>query len=304
MRRAARTLAAAACVALWGAPPVFAWLTEGHRRVGVAAVEAAGPELPAFFLAGAATVGHAAVDPDLWKNRELTELRAGEEPSHYLDGERLPPGELPPTRTAYLSWIGTLGLELADVGTLPYSVIEGTQRLALCFAEHRRWPDNPHIRSKCLVYAGWLAHYAGDLVQPLHTTIHHDGWALPGGGSPLVGFHLQIDALLERSPYDPSSALAGLAPARFEDLRAGVLAELDASHALVDRVYRLQPLFEKGRAAWAEPEVAAFACDRYGAATLFLARLFRTAWAMSAEVELQGWLQRESDALEPVRPRP
>ena len=300
--RTALSLASIA-LAIAAARPASAWLLEGHRRVGVAAVEAAGPELPVFFRAGAATVGHVAIDPDLWKNQAMAELRASEEPSHYLDWERLPAAELPSTRTAFFAWLGALGLDLTDVGSLPYSVIEGTQRLTLCFAEHRRWPESPQIQSKCLVYAGWLAHYAADLAQPLHTTIHHDGWALPGGSSPLVGFHYRIDALLERSPYDPASALPGLAPAPFDELRAGVLAELAASHALVDRVYRLEPLLRAADGGWSDPEVVAFACDRFGAATLFLARLYETAWKMSAEVELRKGLVRETGALEPLAPR-
>lgn len=298
---ARRALAALALLSA-GASPASAWLTEGHRRIGVAAVEAAATDLPVFFVAGAATVGHVAVDPDVWKNRGTPELRYGEEPSHYVDLEALPPGELPRTRMEYLAWLAASGKGLPQVGSLPYSVIEGTERLALCFAEHRRWPDNPHVRTKCLVYAGWLAHYAADLVQPLHTTIHHDGWALPSGSSPLLGFHVRVDALIERAPYDPVAALEDLRPAPFADLRAGVLAELESSHALVDRVYRLETFLPPHLPDWAAPEVAAFACERYRASVGFLARLLLTAWESSESLHLPPSLQRESGALERAGP--
>jgi len=281
--------------------PAFAWLTEGHRRIGVAAVEAAAPALPPFFVAGAATVGHVAVDPDIWKNAGTPELRAGEEPSHYLDSEALPPGELPRTRVEFLAWLAASGRSLPEAGSLPYSVIEGTERLALCFAEHRLWPENPHVRTKCLVYAGWLAHYAADLAQPLHTTIHHDGWALPNGTSPLVGFHKRIDALVERAPIDVDGALAGLTAEPFDDLRVAVLAELAASRALVDRTYRLEPLLSGPKPDWAHPEVAAFACDRYRESVGFLARLLVTAWESSKSLKVLPDVLRESGALE--RPR-
>jgi len=277
---------------------------EGHRRIGTAAAGAAGAALPEFFAEGAATVGHVAVDPDVWKNAGTAALRTGEEPSHYLDWERLPPGALPATRPEFLAWISDLGLRLPSVGTLPYSVIEGTERLALCFAEHRRWPDASDVTAKCLVYAGWLAHYAADLVQPLHTTIHHDGWALPGGETPLQGFHVEIDKLIERAPYDPVAALAGLEVEPFADLRAGVLEELAASHALVDRVYRLEGLFLAGGRAWEEPEAVAFACERYRESVRFLARLYRTAWEMSARLKLPEALERVREASAPPPSRP
>lgn len=300
-RRAAAALAAAS---LLGSLPAAAWYMEGHRRIGAAAAAAAGTALPEFFAAGAATVGHVAVDPDVWKNPGTAALRAGEEPSHYLDWERLPPGDLPGTRMAFVARLASLGIDLAGVGTLPYSVLEGTERLALCFAEHRRWPDAPDVRAKCLVYAGWLAHYAADLVQPLHTTIHHDGWALPGGASPLQGFHVEIDKLIERAPYDPVAALEGLEVEPFADPREGVIRELEASHALVDRVYRLEGSFLASERAWEEPEAVAFACERYRESVRFVARLYRTAWEMSARLKLPEALERVREAPEPPPSRP
>ena len=62
-----------------------------------------------------------------------------------------------------------------EASTLPYSIAEWTQRLTIAFAEHRNDPENPHVRAKCLVFAGILSHYAADLHMPLHTSIHWDG---------------------------------------------------------------------------------------------------------------------------------
>jgi len=288
-------------LALAGTAPAAAWLTPGHRMVTLAAVGALPAEFPAFFRAGAESVAHLSVDPDLQRNRDTPELKVREDPEHYFDLERLGGRPLPPTRAELFWTMAEIGRGPADFGFLPYAVIEGTQRLALCFAEHRRWPGNPIVREKCLVYAGLLGHYAADLQQPLHTTIHHDGWALPDGGSPLTGIHRRVDALFERVAFDREAAVAGLAPAPFADLRQSVLDELAASHARLDEAYRLEPLLASA-AGLADPAVAAFTCERYRAAALFLARLFATAWEQSARLELPGWLLRESDALEPVRP--
>ncbi len=64
---------------------------------------------------------------------------------------------------------------------------EWTFRLTITLAEYRRWPDNPAIRAKCLVYAGILAHCAEDVRTPLHATIHRDGTANENGNSPVLG---------------------------------------------------------------------------------------------------------------------
>jgi hypothetical protein len=294
----------AALLALATAYPAAGWHTIGHGLAASAAVRALPEGMPAFFRAGGSAVAHSAADPDLAKSRspEIQTLRAGEEPEHYLDWERLAGRALPANRVEHAALLAALGRRAAEVGAVTLAVEEGTQRLALCFAEHRRWPDNPHVRAKCLVDAGRLAHYAGDLAQPLHTTVHHDGWALPDGLSPFTGIHARVDALLEKARFDRELAVAGLAPTPFPDLRAGIAAELAASHARIDAVYRLEPelLAEGGGAG--DPEVQGFACERYRATALFIARLFATAWETSERIELPGWLWRESFALEPARP--
>ncbi len=303
MRRPRIPLAAILLLGLLAPAPGGAWLTPGHRRLTLAAVERLGGDLPLFLRAGAATVAHLSVDPDLYRNPGTPELRRREEVEHYLDVERLGGRPLPSRRVDLDQLRLSSGFSPAELGYLPYAVIEGTERLSICLAEHRRWPGNPHVRAKCLVFAGLLAHYGADLAQPLHTTIHHDGWALPDGRSPLTGFHRRVDALFERVDFDDEATLAGLDVRPFEDLFAGVTAELAASHARLDATYRLEPLLESAH-GHRHPEVVAFTCERYRAAALFLARLFATAWEKSASIELPDWLHRESDRLEPVRTAP
>jgi len=289
--RAAGLAASAIALLLAASRPASAWLTAGHSRVAIDAVGLLGPAIPAFFRDGAALVGHVAVDPDVWKLRELPELADREGPEHYLDRELLEGRELPPTRSAAVRLMRELGREPSQVGFLPWAVVEGAERLAICLAEYRRWPDDPSIRAKCLVYAGWLAHYAGDLEQPLHTTMHHDGWALPTGDSPYVGIHRQVDALFERARFDPARAVAAIAPEHVEDLWKTVQDEFATSHALVDATYALAPALAAAD-GMANERVVAFTCERYGATARFLATLFAWAWERSATLELPGWDQR------------
>lgn len=277
--------AAAGLLAPAAAP---AWLVEGHRRVAVAAVESLPAEVPAFFRDGAGTIGRLAEDPDVWKSRATPHLRDGESPEHFLDVERLRGEPYPEYRSEALRRIGDLDLGIAEVGLLPWAIVEETERLTLAFAELRRWPADEAARVQALAVAGRLAHYGADLVEPLHTTIHHDGWALPDDSTPRAGLHFRVDGLLENVEIALEPALE--APV-FPDPVAAVRAEFAASHALVDRTYAIERrLREPGGAR--DPEVVAFTCERYRAGVRFVAGLMRTAWEASAGVELPDWLGR------------
>ena len=305
---------AAFVVTAASATPAAAWFTVGHAKVARAAVRALPPSVPRFFRDGAFGVGEAAVDPDLFKDRTLPALRTAEEPAHFLDWELIPGLALPADRWAYTAQLHELELEPAKVGILPYSLIEATQRLTLAFAEHRRNPDNRYIQEKAIVYAGWLAHYAGDLEQPLHTSVHHDGRALPDGSSPHTGIHQRVDGLFERVPFDEAALTRGLPVRAFPDAWAAIQSELAASHALVDRVYELEaellaafppppPAAPAGGtspvtappsspAPAISPAIATFTGERYRATATFLASLYLTAWEQSAAIQLPSWLER------------
>ena len=283
-------------------PAADAWLTEGHRRVAADAVRALPAEVPSFFRAGALAVGHSAADPDTWKLRATPELRDGEGPEHYLDWELLEGRALPRLRSEYWALLAEIGLEPASAGYLPYSMVEGWQRLVVAFAEHRAWPDNRHVKAKTLVFAGWLAHYAADACQPLHTSIHHDGRALPDHSSPRTGIHHLVDGLFEQAPFDRAAARLGVVPTAFEDIRHAVLAGLTESHALVDRVYALEQGVRQGAEGHFPPEVVAFARERYRTTLEFLASLFLSAWRESAVLEIPDWFGREGTRSAPTAP--
>jgi hypothetical protein len=294
MRRRARSasLAALTLIAvLAGVSPANAWFSRGHARIATAAAQTLPASVPGFFRDGAATIGEAAVDPDLWKSDARPALLAVEDPQHFLNWELLQGASLPADRRAYQALLIGKRLDDARGGMLPYAVLEGMQRLTVAFAEHRRWPQRADIQQKALVYAGWLAHYAGDVEQPLHTTMHHDGRTRPDGTSPQTGIHQLVDALLERSPGSATALEHGIAPRVFLDPWAAIQGELAESHALVDRVYQLEPQL---RAPSPSRAVVAFAAERYRAATGFVASLFLTAWKQSANAQLPGWLERPS----------
>ena len=295
-------------VLLLAAAPAWGWWADGHGVLTRAAVRATPEMLPAFFREGADLVAHCAYDPDVIKLRDVPGLRRTEEPEHYLDKELLGERPLPPQRYDFLRLCAELRLDPHRVGTLPYAVAEGTERLAVAFAEHLKWPRDRFIQQKCLVYAGIVAHYAQDLCQPLHTTIHFDGRARPDGTSPRSGIHERVDALIERLALTPADLGREQRVEPLADPFAGIVAELGRSHALVDRVYELEnelpPRDVAASASW-RPSAAirAFGTERARASVRFTAQLYLTAWQKSASIRLPDWLDRTRLLAPPARSR-
>lgn len=275
--------------------PARAWWPEGHSVIAEGAALALPVDVPAWFREGGALVGHLAQDPDVAKNPGAPLLRNAEEPEHFLDLELLKGKPLPANRHLFLKLCAAEGVDPKDVGTLPYSVAEGAERLTVAFAEHRKWPLNASIRTKCLVYAGLLAHYSGDLCMPLHTTIHYNGRALPDGRSPRTGIHEKVDSLIERVGLTPADLAADQKVEPLPKLLPGVLEEIERSRALIDRTYELEPQLPPSSGEWKpSPEILAFTRERGRAATRFTAALYLTAWRNSASIKLPTWLKRDA----------
>lgn len=284
------------------AGPARAWHGEGHELAARAALTALPKDsMPAFFPAGGAAVTHASREPDAFlRPIAPADLSNAEMPEHHFDIEFLDSNAPPSRRYDFLALCYAKKIDPRKAGTLPYAVTEWTHRLAVALAEHRRWPHNPYIQQKCLLYAGILSHYAADLCQPLHTTIHYDGRAGKDGNSPRSGIHLKMDALLGKLSVDANRPPAGVTAAPFGDLMAAVLAEIAASHALVDRVYELEKALPPYDAPLeADSPAAALAAERLRACARFTASLYLTAWKESQQIRLPEWHKREPAATAP-----
>jgi hypothetical protein len=82
-------------------------------------------------------------------------------------------------------------------------------------------------------------------------------------------------------------ALTGVFPA--------VVAELGRSHALVDRVYELEPklpaVADRFQKLGVAPELQEFEQERFRTAVGFIATLYLTAWEKSAQVAVPDWVK-------------
>jgi hypothetical protein len=281
-------------VSLMGRGGVRAWTGEGHVAATALAVSLARDGMPSFLGEGAGTICHCSVDPDVFKfQADCNALYDTEYPDHFFDLECFTATTLPRDRASFTSWCLSHHQWFSRVGTVPYAVTEATYRLAVALAEYRRWPQDPAIRAKCLVYAGLLSHYSEDMVMPLHATVDYDGRSSGSGDSPHTGIHIKVDALLAKVTPADSAGIdpTGLVP--FQDVLAACLAQIRESHGQVDRVYSLEKdLPDVNDPVAGGSKVEAFSRERLQVCARFTARLFLTAWDKSRSVEVPVWHSR------------
>ncbi len=287
-------IAAPLALLLVAACPAFAWHETEHTAIARRALDVLPESVPAFFRNDPGQIAHCSIDPDVIKVRDLSQIRTTEYSDHFLDWEKVDQAELPAIRYEFIALCYRKKQDPMKVGLLPYAAMEWAQRLTVAFAEHRRWPDNPYIRNKCLVYAGVLAHYLGDLHQPLHTTIHWDGRAKADGSSPRTGIHLKVDGLLRKLDVPNDKITAGLEARAYPKLRTAMWQRFAETFEQVDRVYELADHLPAHDQPITDPAVRHFALQRLRAATEFTASVYWTAWEDSANTDLPDWLDRRA----------
>lgn len=259
------------------------WWSGGHETVAEAAAARLPDELPAFYRNGGKHLAHFAVDPDRWKNREMTFLRREEEGNHFLDLEDLDDKKLPAThRYDALKMIYTdLKKEPNKVGMLPYAIMESYEKLTVAFYDHRKAPTNTSVPMKCLVYGGTLAHYTGDAAMPLHTTRDYDGRNQPDKSVKQKGIHNKVDGFPEKNKITPEEVCRGLEAKKITDVWAHVNAFITESHTHVEKCYEFDAAgaFDKPT-----PESRAFILARVRAGAQLTLDLWYTAWLRSEKL--------------------
>jgi len=268
--------------------PAEGWWGDGHGILTEGAVLALPEEVPVFFREGGSIAANVVFDPDLFKNRGVATLDHAEHGEHYFDLEYLQGKAIPAKRYDFIALCQELELDPERVGLAPYAITEWTERLAVAFAEHRKWPDNEAVQQKCLVYAGFIAHYAEDICQPLHATVHFNGKKQADGTVVGKGIHEQVDSSVERLGFMASDLAAGQEVVAFDSLMGSVVAQIEESNGLVDGVYALMGKWEDESNA----QVQRLAKDRARRAVRFTASLYLTAWRKSEGIRLPGWLER------------
>jgi len=278
----------------------LAWGVEGHTYVNHLAARKIAGMVPRFLSRASDRIVYAGLEPDRnWRSTSEPFLKNAQEPDHFIDMERLEGlGELPVGRYEFYRRLyerraaSGHGHELLpeNVGLQPYITMEIYERLKAAFRDYRglkkgRQPTRA-VEQNIVFYAGWLGHYVADGAQPLHTTIHYNGWVgpNPNGYSTSDKVHWDFEsAFVARNVREQDFAARVGRPVRLAHPFLDYLKFLKESHGLVERFYQIEKT--GGFAGGGSPAALEFTRERLAAATQMLINLWYTAWLESGEAQ-------------------
>ncbi len=296
--------AAFALLVVLAPAPAFAWGAEGHRMIGELAMRGLPASVPAFLRtpAAASQVGYLAPEPDRIRGAGLVQDRE-HDPGHFVDayddGSVMggpPLKALPPTREEFDTALRTARESQYKAGYLPYEIIGGYEllrknialwrlavagaRFAPTAAERRRYAaDRPRREARVLESIGLWSHFVGDGSQPLHASIHYNGWGdFPNPeGFTLERIHTPFETIYVNAHVSQGMVRAAMPAARdcACAINERVAGYLTASFEQVLPLYRL----EKGGAFRAATgEGITFATAQVARAASELRDLIAMAW--------------------------
>ncbi len=296
--------------------PAHAWGPDGHRMISRLAAQYLPTDVPAFLRDARAltTMEYLGPEPDRWRSRAEPELAAEQAPDHFLDEEYADLAGAPCAKgAAGCSATGTLlpkgrydyiraldavqkvhpELPLAPdkVGMQPWQVEEVWERLKSDMRDYRQLVathgDTGPVETVILFEAGWLSHYVADGAQPLHATIHYNGWVgkeNPNGYTTEHGIHSQFESVFVAANVKPAEVAPFVAESRPQvigDEWTQYLDYLHRSNALVEKTYQLEKM--GGFKDAGTPEAKTFTEERLAAGAVELRDLIYSAWVHSAD---------------------
>jgi hypothetical protein len=204
--------------------PARAWDSATHRAIARLAVEALPPSpLKTTLAQNESALELHAVEPDTVLKEEYGEA---EKRRHYIDVEYFgndPWPRLNPDINAMRRRFGSHTLDRA--GTLPWTIESVSNDLESAW----RQGDCADV----IRLSGYLAHYIGDASQPLHSTMHYDGYEGDRG------VHARVEAAVDHS-------LGTLEPAASREVRieeindvwSPAIAEIRDANGLIGELIR------------------------------------------------------------------
>ncbi len=296
--------------------PAWGWGRDGHEMINKLAAEYLPADVPAFLHNpnGLDVLGYLGPEPDRWRNRAEDELSSTQAPDHFLDMEWAELAAapcttgssgcgangtmLPKKRYDYIRALAAaqarhpeLPLQPDKVGTQPWQVEEIWERLKSDMRDYRRLAatdgDLAPVRTILLFEAGWLGHYVADGSQPLHTTIHYNGWVgatNPNGYTKEHKIHSQFETVYVTANVkssDVAPLVAAAKPVVIDDEWRQYMEYLHHANSLVEATYRLEKAGGFSEAGTAEGK--SFTTERLAAGAIELRNLIYSAWVHSAD---------------------
>lgn len=280
-----------------------AWGGTAHAVIDRAAIEAIPDDGPVFLRRHAAYIAASASLPDSWRGASENFSKIEEDPNHGWFREQFAfVRPIPRSRYEFILALYRHHERIKDsdpataartnvrwTGTLPYAAIEAYDRMVVCMRQIRKaqaeGASTAFPEQHCAFQAIRLGHYIGDGGQPLHDSIHSDGWI---GDNP-QGYtrDRSIHGRFESQFVDGMGlSVADIAPRigapghRSGDMFDAVLAYLNEAGDQVETVYQLEK--RDGFADFADPDVRALIYERTAAAAAMLRDMVCRAWTESA----------------------
>jgi hypothetical protein len=274
-----------------------AWDYEGHRIVNQLALAGLPADFPAFVRTPAAAerIAFLAGEPDRWRNNGDLPIKHFNGLDHYINWDQLAAAGLDPATVSPLRYEFTLQFAAGRAahadklpaivaeknadhvqewpGFLPWSITEYYGKLRAAFSYLKVFradggtPEEIADAEANIIYLmGVMGHYVGDGAQPLHVTVHHNGWTgdNPHGYSTWPKLHAWIDGGFIAKAGITEAGLAGRArPAHVlfplgatsprDPMFDAVMAYLATQNGRVDELYQI----DKARGFSTEPSAAA-----------------------------------------------
>ena len=293
------------------APSALAWGASGHRLVGVLGTQALPAELPAFVRTpyAVATIGEYARELDRSKgsgkihdhDRDAAHFLDVDDQGRMYGGPMFTVADMPPTRADYETALRVAGVDSWKAGYLPYAILDGYQQLVKDFTYWRilvaaeksatdptkkTWYAADLKRREDLLIRdlGVWAHYVGDASQPMHLSVHYNGWGdypNPNGYTQSRATHSSFEGPLAKAVGNEAEVKA-LMPAYADcacSVETRVVGYLTETWKLTEPLYALE---KAGGLVATDPRGKAFTQTRLAVAAAALRDLVTLAWRESA----------------------
>jgi len=269
-----------------------AWGEKGHLMINRAAIDAASSKLPEFMNSAREQIIYNAYEPDRWREEGRTSsMNTVQAADHFFDSEYWGPiSTIEPDRYSLMEKVALKKIELIKIGYLPYAIIENYGKLvnAFRFWRNAKTPqDRESARMNAVYVAGVLGHYVGDGAQPMHMSIHYNGW-LDGAPNPKEytkdrGFHSRYETAYVNAAVEISAVAPKMqAPQRLANVWQSIKEYLTQGFGELEPMYELEKTGEFNPQQ-PRPKGTEFIVNELARAGAMLSNLWYTAWLESAE---------------------
>lgn len=271
-------------VAAISAPLARGWDYEGHRIVNQIALASMPGEFAPFTREPAAKerIAFLSGEPDRWRNTSDGPVKHQGSLEHYFDFEQLAMAGMDPAKVPDLRYDFVVRFAAGRAaqaaafpaidpeknadhtaewpGFAPWAITESYGRLKSAFSylkvfQELGTPEEiANAKANAIYQMGVMGHFVGDCAQPLHLSVHHNGWVgeNPKGFTRWPGFHAWIDGgFIEKAGIKSAELQPRIGAAKPIDLKAVakdgrdpmfsfVMGWIVSQYEFVEPLYRLE----------------------------------------------------------------